>query len=59
MLLFVYSLVACESARSWFVVVLLVKSYIIIFLLSRWARAVRPYSVFSLHNICKSIRRKA
>lgn len=46
MLLFVYSPVACESARSWFVVVLLMKSYIIIFLLSCWVEP-RGRRVFS------------
>lgn len=46
MLLFVYSPVACESARSWFVVVLLMKSYIIIFLLSCWVEP-RGHRVFS------------
>lgn len=49
MLLFVYPPVARESARSWFAVVLLVKSYIIIFLLSRWAEQLdrRVFSHFT------------
>lgn len=36
---------ACEILHNYIPIVML-------------SRAVRPYSVFSLHNVCKSIRRK-